>query len=370
MVMAVLKQKRNERSGSLFPLAANFRIVRLGEADARAQSDELKTLTGMIRSSEEMYPSIGRWIAEKVVPGLRSSERAAWVAYEGEKPIAAAVLKLGQSAKFCHLRVERDFQDMDLGQVFFTQMTLETRHLSKEIHFTLPESLWESRMKLFESFGFKRAAKSSRQYRNGDTELVCSAPHAVVRVAALDRLQELTAKFSVSGYSLGGDLLVSMKPQYAARILAGSKIFEIRKKFSGKWIGCKAILYSSSPQKALVGEARVRSVTSGAPSDIWSRFHASLGCTSNEFAAYVGIAAEVSAIELEDVFPYTNPISLSEINHLLGTDLGADLRPPQSYCDLRLDRSQSAWAKAASVASILHGRFSPSRQDSVIAARP
>lgn len=39
-------------------------------------------------------------------------------------------------------------------------------------------------MKFFESFGFKRVAKSIRQYRNDDTELTCSEPHAVARVAA------------------------------------------------------------------------------------------------------------------------------------------------------------------------------------------
>lgn len=353
--MAPLKQKISQTSGSLFSLSANFRVVRLGETDARGCSDELKTLTNMIGANEDMYPNIRRWIREKVVPGLKSSERAAWVAYEGDKAIAAAVLKLGENAKFCHLRIENDFQDMDLGQLFFTQMTLETRHLAKEIHFTLPESLWQSKMKFFESFGFKRAAKSIRQYRNGDTELVCSAPHEVARIAALDRLPALVRKFNVNGYSLYGDLLVSMKPQHAECVLAGSKLVEIRKRFSGKWVGCKAILYSSSPQQALVGEATVRSVTSGCPADIWARFATSIGCSSNDFMTYVGAAKEVSAIELDEIFPYENPVSLSQISRLLGEDL----RPPQSYCDLRIDNGRGGWAKAVSLASALHGRFSP-----------
>lgn len=361
--MTLLKQQNSRASGELFPLAANFRVASIGSADAKFFSDELKTLLNMIRTSEGMYPNIGRWFSEKVVPGLRSSERAAWVAYEGDKPIAAAVLKLGRNAKFCHLRIERDFQDLDLGQLFFTQMTLETRHLAKEIHFTLPESLWEGKKEFFESFGFIRASKSQRQYRTGDTELVCSAPHEVVRVAALDKLPALARKFNVSGYALGGDLLVSMKPKYAEQILAGSKLVEIRKRFSQRWIGCKAILYSSSPQKALVGEATVRSVTTGTPTDIWSKFHTNLGCTSDEFERYVGPAKEVCAITLDDVFPYKQPVSLSQIAYLLGEDL----RPPQSYCDLRLDKARCVWAKAASVASVLHGRFSPSNQAHITA---
>jgi predicted transcriptional regulator len=356
--MTPLKQQTSEPAGTLFRMKADFRIVRLGETDARRHSDELKTLTALIETSEDMYPNIRRWIRDKVVPGLRSSERVAWVAYENEKPVATAVLKRGTRAKFCHVRVESEFQDLDLGQLFFTQMTLETRHLAKEIHFTLPENLWESKMKFFESFGFAQAAKSERQYRNGETELACSAPHHLVRIAAFERLPLLARKFSVSGYQLGGDLLVSMKPKYAERILTGSKLVEIRKKFSNRWVGCKAILYSSSPQKALVGEATVRSVTSGTPADIWSRFQATSGCTFDEFSAYVGSAKQVSAIELDEVFPYKEPISLAQISHLLGEDL----RPPQSYCDLKLDDKQSAWARAVTATSVLHGSLSPVRR--------
>jgi predicted transcriptional regulator len=353
----MLKQQKKQ-SESLFPLATIFRIVKLEEADARRNSDELKTLTNLVSTSEDMYPGIHRWMREKVVPGLKSSERAAWVAYEGDEPIAAAILKLGKEAKFCHLRIKRDFQDMDLGQLFFTQMTLETRHIAKEIHFTLPEGLWETKGSFFQSFGFIQASKSSRQYRAGEKELICSAPHEAVRLAALERLPMLAKKFNVNGYVLGGDLLVSMKPQYAERVLSGSKLIEIRKRFSERWIGCKALLYSSSPQKALVGEATISSVTSGTPKDIWARFHEGLGCNLIELLAYAGQAPEVTAIELDDVYPYKEPITLSQISHLLG--LQEDLRPPQSYCDLRLDKSKNAWAKAAAVASVLHGRFAHS----------
>lgn len=353
--MARMINKQYGQSGLLFPLASSFRVVRLGEADATAHSDNLKALMNLVRSSDEMYPDITRWVKEKVVPGLKTSERVAWVAYEGDKAIAAAVLKLGENAKFCHLRVDKDFQDMDLGRLFFTQMTLETRHLSKEIHFTLPESLWHSKIDFFKSFGFKCAKKSARQYRGGDTEMVCSAPHTSVRVAALDRLPSLIKKFDINGYSLYGDLLISMKPQHAKSILRGSKLVEIRKKFSEKWLGCKAVLYSSSPQQALVGEATVQSITSGPPADIWARFSACAGCSAKDFEDYVGSAEEVYAIELGDVFPYKDSVSLSQISYLVGEDL----IPPQSYQHLSLNKRQSSWVKAISAASMLHGRLSP-----------
>jgi predicted transcriptional regulator len=351
--MAPLRQHKNEQPGILFSLTSNFRIVRLGESEARNWTDEMDTLQCLIEENEAMYPAIGRWFKEKVVPGLESRQRIAWVGYEGERAIASAVLKLGKRAKFCHLRIDQDCQDMDLGQMFFSQMTAEARHDAKEIHFTLPESLWRSRHGFFESFGFTDAVKSGRQYRHGETELSCSAPFLTVWSSVMEKLSELAPKFSVGGYSLNSKILISLKPKYAGKILAGSKLIEVRKRFSNKWIGCKAVLYASSPQRALVGEATINSVTSGSPADIWSQFGPSMGCTREEFVAYAGSVSRIFAVELSEIIPYREPISLAQVSHLVREDL----TPPQSYCDLRLDDGDGAWAKAVSVASLLHGRF-------------
>jgi hypothetical protein len=72
-----------------------------------------------------------------------------------------------------------------------------------------------------------------------------------------------------------------------------------------------------------------------------------------EFRSYVGSANKVSAIEFDNVIPYREPLSLAQISHLIEEDL----RPPQSFCDLNLHDEHSAWAKAVSVATLLHGRF-------------
>jgi len=350
--MAQLKKPRSEKTDMLFPLATRFRFVELGKVDAQRSSDNLKVLKELIVANQNMYPNIDRWFAEKVVPGLRSSERIAYVAFEDERPIASAVLKVGDKSKFCHLRVHQDFQDMDLGQMFFTHMTLEVCNHAKEIHFTLPESLWSARSKFFESFGFSCATKASKQYRHGDVELVCSAPLVSVWSAVVKKLPDILTKFRPGDSTLSNHMLISMKPKYAERILMGSKLIEIRKRFSGKWTGCKAVLYSSRPVSALVGEATIGSVTCGRPTDIWAAFESHLDCSFEEFQEYVGSSTQVSAIELKDVTPYEIPVSLRQISHLLNQNL----RPPQSYCDLRLP-NDNAWTKAASVASLLSSKF-------------
>jgi predicted transcriptional regulator len=357
-MMTLLRQFVKHTTPDLFARKGDFRFAKLGEAEAKRSTDDLKILRRLIAENQPMYPNIDLWFDKKVVPGLRSSERIAWVAYEQETAIASAVLKLGRKSKFCHLRIHQNFQDLDLGRMFFSQMTLEARHFAKEIHFTLPESLWYEKTKFFESFGFSCAAKSLRQYRGGDTELSCSAPISVVWSAVLKKLPKLMPRFSVGGYSLNNEILISIKPKYAHQILSGAKLIEIRKRFSDKWTGSRAVLYASSPEKALIGEATVRSVTSGRPADIWGRFGPIIGCSSDEFGEYVGSAAKVSAIELDAAIPYKQPIGLAQLSHLIQEDL----RPPQSFCDLRLDDEESPWAKAVSVAGLLHGSFAQTKR--------
>src|SRR5882724_5772524 len=275
--MAMLaKQIFKHVTPDLFARIGDFRLARMGDAEAKRSTDDLRILRQLITQNQPMYPNIDRWFDQKVVPGLKSSERIAWVAYEGESAIASAVLKLGRKSKFCHLRIHRDFQDLDLGRMFFSQMTFEARHLAKEIHFTLPESLWCKKATFFESFGFKCASKSLKQYRLGETELTCSANLPVVWSAVLRKLPSLRQKFSVGGYSLNNEILVSIKPEYAHQILSGKKLVEIRKRFSDRWAGARVVLYASNPEKALIGEATIRSVTSGHPKEIWARFGSSV----------------------------------------------------------------------------------------------
>ncbi|MFX0203815.1 MAG: hypothetical protein ACFFCW_47560, partial [Candidatus Hodarchaeota archaeon] len=158
----------------LFSLKGNFQVVRLSEVDARACTDHLNKLRELILENEPMYPDIHKWFDEKVVPGLKASERVGYVGYLDEKPSVSAVVKRGEDAKFCHLRIKKDLQDIHLGEAFFTLMGLDIRGLAKEIHFTLPESVWEKEKGFFKSFGFVDAIKAGHQYRLFEDELRCS----------------------------------------------------------------------------------------------------------------------------------------------------------------------------------------------------
>jgi predicted transcriptional regulator len=333
------------------PSILDFKIARLGEGDVRGSTDHWRAFENLILSNEDMYPGINHWLHKKVTKDLATPARVAYVAYLGHTPIASAVLKRGRSSKFCHVRIDDEFQDMGLGEVLFSLMALDVRSVAEEIHFTLPESLWGRRRGFFESFGFTRATIASSQYRLFEQELRCSASFDTVWQAAQEKLPVLMARSVIDKHEADGALLMSVRPRYAELILSGTKSVEIRRRFSPRWAGYRLCLYAAHPVCSVVGEARIAQVIPGRPAFIWDMLGPKIGCTKEEFDAYVRGSEEVSAIVLRDSRVYSPPLHREEIRRLSGMSL----RPPQSYFLVEPGRP---WAQALSVAEALRSRTS------------
>jgi predicted transcriptional regulator len=330
------------------PITSNFQVVRLSSADAQYSTDHLRIFKDLLLGSETMYPGIDRWFTDKVLPGLRSTERIAYVGYLDETPVVSAVVKRGTLAKFCHLRITDELQNAGLGELFFCLMALEVKGLAKEIYFTLPESLWTDKANFFRSFNFLEAAKADQQYRFFEEELQSSASFSEVWKGVLTKLPKLFNSFCVGGHRVGSDLVLSIKADFAERIMRGEKSVEIRRKFSKKWIGHHANIYASAPTGGLVGEARIANVTVGKPDTIWKKYSSAIGCSFEGFRQYTLDASEVYALELDQIKSYRSPVMLTYASNLIGEELV----PPQSYCTIE---NGKPWAKAVSVVALLHG---------------
>lgn len=337
-----------------------IRIATLGREDVDVLRARVRVLKDLIALNDDQYPGIDHWFASKVVPGLQSGERRAYIAYEHNKPIAAAILKMGTSAKFCHVRINEDYQNADIGQLLFVQMTLDVLGYAKGIHFTLPESLWTTKSGFFKSFGFSLFGKASHHYRKNDDELSCSATISTVYSAVLKKIPGLLRRFCLRKHPEDANLLMSIRPAFAEKLLDGSKSIEIRKRFSKRWIGHDVVLYASKPQGSLVGKAKINSVTKDVPTNIWSQFESKIGCSKSDFDAYVGSATEVAAIEIKDAVPYWGSVPLKQ----LSTVLSLKLTPPQSYCEVS-SRKISAWMNAIYFAEMLQLRKTPEARETI-----
>ena len=334
----------------LFTQKGNFRVVRLSEADARAGTDHLKKLRELVLENEPMYPNIKKWFDDKVIAGLKTSERIGYVGYLDEKPAVSAIVKRGEEAKFCHLRIKENLQNFNLGEAFFALMGLEIRDFSKEVHFTLPESIWEKKNRFFASFGFIKAVKAGHQYRMFEDELRCSSDFDKVWAAILKKLPKIARAFFVNGHSLDSGILMSIKAEHARKVVSGTKKVEIRRSFSKKWTGCKVSIYASGSERSLVGEASIKRVVVDRPENVWQRFHEQIGCTKEEFDKYTGSKNEIYAVVLENAIPYQKSISVREVSSLTKEKL----RPPQNYYNLN---NNIKWAEAVSMGALLQSTF-------------
>ena len=325
-----------------------FRLVRIGEADARLRTDDFFSLREFVLRSENAYPRISSWFDGKVFDGLRTGERTGFVGLINERPIAAAILKRGRTSKFCHLNIDESERSRSLGDLFFTLMTLEVRHLAKQVRFTLPESLWEERKRFFQAFSFNDVEKAGRQYRLFDSELYSQTEFTDLFAASRMKLPELFGQLAIGNHSLLTGAVIAIQPVPLNKILSGEKTVEIRTRFSKRWENRKVSLYATRPISALAGEVTISRVIEGHPDRIWEHFGKLAGCTRSEFDAYVGKHSNVQALLLSDVRPFPDPVPLEQLSFLLGIKLSA----PQSYISLE---GNDGWLAAIALAAALQG---------------
>jgi predicted transcriptional regulator/N-acetylglutamate synthase-like GNAT family acetyltransferase len=306
-------------------------VHRLTQVDSKTQSDRWRTFTEFVLQNEEMYPAIEAWLNSKVAPQLGGANRRAFLLSDGEKPIASVVLKRGESSKLCHVRIDPSFQNRNLGTLLFCLLAHEIRSLANEVHFTLPETLWLEKEEFFRSFGFAESTVANQQYRLFDRELSCSAPFQTFWKQAEDQLPAIAQFLGTIGYVDVPRLLMSIRPKFARAIVAGDKSVEIRRSFSSRWIDQRICIYSSAPDRCLLGEATVLSVITGHPEEIWSSYRAQMGCSRTEFDDYARGKSRLAAIELGQATRYERPLPLSELRAL---NQGR-FSPPQSYRAVR-----------------------------------
>jgi adenylate kinase len=114
-----------------------------------------------------------------------------------------------------------------------------------------------------------------------------------------------------------------IKPQFAGKIVKGEKLFEYRKRIFNEDTSC-VIIYSSSPEKMIVGVAKVDKILKGTPTDIWKKTKKHGGITQKFFREYFLGVKKASAIELTEIYPLKVPLSPSQIQ--------GGFIIPQSFC--------------------------------------
>ena len=122
--------------------------------------------------------------------------------------------------------------------------------------------------------------------------------------------------------NIGRSALMSIKPQFAKAIMAGTKKVELRHKPMADNI-THAIIYPTKPDGLIIGAFGIDGYVTATPNSIWRRFGSVSGITRDGFFSYFDGRETATAILVGQLSRPPKPIPLQ---HALGLQRG-----PQSF---------------------------------------
>lgn len=125
------------------------------------------------------------------------------------------------------------------------------------------------------------------------------------------------------------EILISLKPRYAAEMFSGDKTVELRKRRPKVEIGTVVWIYVTTPVSAIRGYATVIHIETGTPALIWKTFGGKTGVSKSEFDQYFSSSRTAHALVLANVMEMKRVLPLNRIRELVG-----NFHPPQFFYHL------------------------------------
>jgi len=107
------------------------------------------------------------------------------------------------------------------------------------------------------------------------------------------------------------EALISIKPTYVRKFLAGEKSVELRNRTVTLSSGSRLWIYSTLPRGCMEAVAKVNRVVVGTPGEIWHKYRDSLGVSWSTYIEYVNGASAISAIVTKAIWSLPVEMDLS-----------------------------------------------------------
>ncbi|SHH34941.1 hypothetical protein [Desulfosporosinus lacus] len=114
--------------------------------------------------------------------------------------------------------------------------------------------------------------------------------------------------------------LMSIKPIFVNRMLEGIKIYEYRR-VRFRTLPHKIFIYSTSPEKSIIGFFTPEIFYCDTPAEIWQRTYIHSGLSKQEYDLYTNNAQLVTAIKVRKIIQFDKPIN----------PYMTAFKPPQSF---------------------------------------
>ena len=120
-------------------------------------------------------------------------------------------------------------------------------------------------------------------------------------------------------------LFISVKPEFANKIISNKKTIELRKLKPNVMIGDYIIIYASSPMKSVVAFGIIKNIIKTTPKIMWKNFSSSLGIDKQRFDNYYNGYQNAIGIELSEITTI-DPVHLTDLKNI-----DPQFHPPQLY---------------------------------------
>ena len=114
----------------------------------------------------------------------------------------------------------------------------------------------------------------------------------------------------------GSHAMISVKPEYAQKIISGQKTIELRRRRMKLPVGGCLWFYSTLPKAGVELVAIIEEIVEASPHSIWRKFGPCTGITYGEFKRYFRQARLGIAIKLCKVEPLRTAVELEKLRTL------------------------------------------------------
>lgn len=121
-------------------------------------------------------------------------------------------------------------------------------------------------------------------------------------------------------------VVLSLKPRFAEAILAGDKTVELRRTEPKIVVPTRALLYATTPVRALLGTCIITSVRSVDLAVLWREYGSRTALLYEEFQRYFEGVDVGTALTLTQAQPFSRKIPLQDLRAK-----PRSFRPPQSF---------------------------------------
>lgn len=116
------------------------------------------------------------------------------------------------------------------------------------------------------------------------------------------------------------NVLLSIKPEYVNEIITGNKKYEFRRTIFKRNDIENVYIYSTAPEKKIVGFFKLGKIISDDPETLWENLKEASGIKKEDFFKYFNQKNVGFAIEIQELNIFSKPKHLESIS------------PPQSFC--------------------------------------